>query len=64
MQGINTSQAKAEQLQRDGYEVFLSEHSGFWVRTDNLTRTQITYHVRRTGDEIKRIPRDASSYVK
>jgi hypothetical protein len=58
MQGVNCSQARAHELQKVA-RVYLSQSTGFWLRTDNLSQKIYTYKVYRTGDKVQEIPADA-----
>jgi hypothetical protein len=56
MTGDSISQNKAAELAAQGYEIYFRQHSGFWVRTDNLTTTRRTYKGYVTGEKATHLP--------
>jgi len=58
MKGINVSQARAEELSAH-FETYHDPNTGFWIRTDNVSRTDFTYAIYKTGDVEQEIPSDA-----
>lgn len=59
MSGVKVSQARANDLKAKGFEVYIDSETGFWVRTDNISRQDYTYKVYKTGDVEENIPNSA-----
>ena len=62
MKGVNISQRRAEELEKD-YSVYIDKETGFWVKTEGLSEANFRYHIYLTGDVEEEIPSTATPFT-